>query len=173
MKLGDLTREMLDEAVRLYLAEAYEETDVPAAVRARLDWPDEADLEAVLGGDAFERFPREAPPARCERLRLRLGNTCYPFMKLGLDHVPETDEWVLAVDSHDRQLLEAATDEERATVADLIDRNAAIKSAIERRWTEAGLPTFERFVRRRLKECADAKRAKAKGRAPGGDRRET
>jgi hypothetical protein len=152
MKLHDITAEVLREAVRLYLEEAYKEAEVPAAVKSRLQWPDGADLASIAAGEAFETSPGDAPLEWCERVRLRLGNEGYPFMKFGLDHVPDTDEWVLTVDCHDRKLLDAAGDEERAAVADLIDRNARIKSAIERRWTDAGLPTFERFVRRRLKE---------------------
>jgi cysteinyl-tRNA synthetase len=89
MKLHDITAEVLREAVRLYLEEAYKEAEVPAAVKSRLQWPDGADLASIAAGEAFETSPGDAPLEWCERVRLRLGNEGYPFMKFGLDHVPD------------------------------------------------------------------------------------
>jgi hypothetical protein len=71
-------------------------------------------------------------------------------MKLGLDRVPETEDWVLVADSHDRQLMAVVQAHERAALEALLQHNADLKMRIERRWTEAGLPTFERFIRGRL-----------------------
>jgi hypothetical protein len=71
-------------------------------------------------------------------------------MKLGADRIPDSQEWVLAVDCHDRQLLTVVSESERATLEALLRRNNELKTRIERRWTEAGLPTFERYIRSRL-----------------------
>jgi len=141
---------MLEEAVRLYLAEAYAGSSPPLEVRARLEWPSADSLEALLAAPMFERSPADAPPAECQRIRLRLGNRAYPHMKLGLDRVPETEDWVLVADSHDRQLMAVVQAHERAALETLLQHNADLKMRIERRWTEAGLPTFERFIRGRL-----------------------
>jgi hypothetical protein len=151
MLLRDLTRTLLQEAVRLYLEEAYGDAPLPPAVHARLQWPEGETLEALAASEVFELTPDDAAPAACDRIRLRLGNSTYPHMKLGADRIPDTQEWVLAVDSHDRQLLSVVSESERAALEALLRRNNEIKTRIERRWSEAGLPTFERYVRSRLR----------------------
>jgi hypothetical protein len=151
MHLDEMTRDMLRQAVRLYLAEAYGEAPLPPAVAARLEWPAGESLEALAAAEVFECTPDDLPPAACDRIRLRLGNRDYPHMKLGADRIPETQDWVLAVDSHDRQLLTVVSESERAALEALLRRNNEVKTRIERRWSEAGLPTFERYVRSRLR----------------------
>ena len=143
---------MLQQAVGLYLEEAYGGDAPPPAVQARLAWPEGETIERVAGGGMFERVPADAPVAECERIRLRLGSRTYLHMKLGVDHVPNSDEWVLTVDSHDRQLLAAVDEGERPALEALLRHNAEMKTRIERRWNEAGLPTFERYIRGRLAE---------------------
>ena len=148
--LSDIDRATVEEAVRIYLEEAYGGGEPPPRVHERLEWPEGETLADLVAGDAFERTPREAPPEACTHLRLRLGNPRYPHMKLGLDRVPETGDWVLTVDSHDEMLTEAANPTEREAVDAIIRANADIKGRIERRWTQAGLPTFEQYIRDRL-----------------------
>jgi hypothetical protein len=142
---------MLELAVRLYLEEAYGEGPVPDPVRERLTWPPAETAAEVARGEAFERTPPDAPPARCERIRLRLGHRTFPHMKLGINRVPETDDWVLTVDTHDESLLAVVHQEERAVLEGLVRLNAELKARIERRWGEAGLPTFARYIRDQLK----------------------
>lgn len=150
VKLKDFSRAALEEAVRLYMAEAYEGSAPPPIVQDRLNWPAGDTLEELAAADAFERMPADVPVGECERIRLRLGNPKYPHMKLGVDHVPDTDDWVLTVDSHDRQLLAVIQNNERAALEALLRLNSDLKTRIERRWNEAGLPTFERYIRGRL-----------------------
>lgn len=150
MLLSRISREMLLEAVRLYLAEAYGDAPLPQIVRERLLWPAGTTAEELAAGPMFERSPPTARPAECDRIRLRLGNRSYPHMKLGLDRVPDSAEWILTVDSHDAALVGAASEGERAAVEAMVRYNAEVKTRIERRWTEAGMPTFERFIRERL-----------------------
>jgi hypothetical protein len=150
MTLREMTRAVLAEAVRVYLDEAYGASPLPPAVRARLVWPAGDGLEALAEAEVFERTPDDVPVAECDRVRLRLGNREYPHMKLGADRIPDSQEWVLAVDCHDRQLLTVVSESERATLEALLRRNNELKTRIERRWTEAGLPTFERYIRSRL-----------------------
>jgi hypothetical protein len=165
--LKAVSRAMLEEAVRLYLEEAYGDAAVPPAARARLLWPAGENLEELAASSAFERMPADVPPEESERLRLRLGNRIYPHMKLGLDRVPDTPDWVLTVDCHDRQLMAVVQENERAAMEALLRRNNEVKTRIERRWTEAGLPTFERYVRGRLardaREAAGGAGAEPKG----------
>jgi len=161
--LTDIDRANFEEAVRIYLEEAYGSGEPPPRVRERLQWPRGETLADLAAGDAFERTPRGAPPDECTHLRLRLGNPRYPHMKLGLDRVQETGDWVLTVDCHDRMLMEAANESERDLVREVVQCNAEVKGRIERRWTEAGLPTFARYVRRRLARRKEDGAAKEDG----------
>ena len=144
--LEGFSRRMFDEAIRLYLKEAYGDASPTQSVQKRLALPDGATLAELAAADIFERTPADAPPATCTRIRLRLGTRGYPHMKLGLDRVPGTDDWVLVVDGHDGMLLAVAQDAERDAVGAIVKQNADVKTRIEKRWTEAGLPTFERYV---------------------------
>jgi hypothetical protein len=141
---------MLERAVRLYLEEAYGDGPLPLSVRERLAWPAGETLEELAAGPAFERTPADVLPAECERIRLRLGNPRYPHMKLGADRIPDSPDWVLTVDCHDRQLVAVVRENERAALDAMLRYNADVKTRIERRWGEAGLPTFETYIRRRL-----------------------
>jgi len=150
VNLNAITRTMLEQAVRVYLDESYGGAPLSPTVRERLNWPAGDSLEAMAGADVFERTPADVPPVECDRIRLRLGNQKYPHMKLGADRIPDSAEWVLTVDSHDRQLLAVVQESERAALDALLRYNADLKTRIERRWSEAGLPTFETYIRRRL-----------------------
>lgn len=140
----------MEEAVRLYVEEAYGPGPLPPAVQARLAWPAGDTMEALAETTAFDRTPADVPVAECEHLRLRLGNRSYPHMKLGADRVPDSGEWVLTVDCHDRRLLAVVQDDERAAFETLVRSNGEMKTRIERRWTDAGLPTFEQYIREKL-----------------------
>jgi len=148
--LKDISRADFEEAVRIYLDEAYGPGEPPDRVKPRLQWPAGETLAEIAVGDAFERRPPDVPPEECRLIRLRLGNPRYPHMKLGLDHIPDTGDWVLRVDCHDRMLMEAANEAERDLVRQVVSCNAEVKSRIERRWAAAGLPTFEQYVRDQL-----------------------
>jgi hypothetical protein len=150
VELKRLSRALLKQAVGIYMEEAYGGGPVPPAVEPRLQWGPGETLEALAAADAFERTPADVPMDECERLRLRLGNRAYPHMKFGADRVPDTGEWVLTVDCHDRQLLAVVQEDERAALEALIRANNDMKGRIERRWTEAGLPTFQGYIRQRL-----------------------
>jgi hypothetical protein len=151
--LEAFTRAMLEEAVRLYMEEAYAGAPAPPKVKARLTWPAGGSLLELAVADAFECMPADVPLQECERIRLRLGNPKYPHMKLGVDRLPDTGKWVLTVDCHDRQLMTVVQESERAALEALLKANNELKSRIERRWTDAGLPTFERYIRDRLAGC--------------------
>ena len=150
MKLDQISRAAFQDAVRIYREEAYGQEAVPLEVEKRLDWPAGESLEAIASGEAFERTPADAPPKECEHLRLRLGNRQYPHMKLSADRVPGSDDWVLTVDCHDRDIVGPVPEGQRAALEALFRANAEIKGRIERRWAEAGLPTFANYIRRRL-----------------------
>jgi len=150
VRLVEFGRDVLERAVRIYLEEAYGDRPVPEPARGRLTWPPGDTLTAFAGGDPFERTPPDVPVEACDRIRLRLGNRLFPHMKLGVDRVSGTETWVLTVDTHDEAVLRLAREGDRAALESLVRTNAETKSRIERRWSEAGLPTFERYVREHL-----------------------
>ena len=156
MELEGFSRQMVDEAIRLYLEEAYGDASPPQSVQKRLKLSDGETLAELVAADTFERTPADAPPAECTRIRLRLGRRGYPHMKLGLDRVPGTDDWVLVADCHDGMLLAGAQDAERDAAQAIVKQNADVKMRIEKRWTEVGLPTFEQYVREHLSARAEA-----------------
>lgn len=156
VKMEGFSRRIIDEAIRLYLQEAYGNASPPESVQKRLQLPPGKTLAELAVADIFERTPIGAPPAECTRIRLRLGNRGYPHMKLGVDRVPDTDDWVLVADCHDGMLPAAAQGTERGAVEAIVKQNAGVKTRIERRWTKAGLPTFEQYVRGRLSARAEA-----------------
>lgn len=150
MKLDEVTSELLAKAVRIYLDHAYPEDEPGEAVGERADIPAGRRGAELLGDDRFERVPPEADVAGAERFNLRLGNVGYPHMKLGIDRVGKTDEFVLVVDTHDKQLAAVVQAGEQAQFRELLERNRRLQEAIERAWTEAGLPTFTSYLRGRL-----------------------
>jgi len=152
MRLDGFSRGMLEQAVGLYLEEAYGDSPVPGPVRERLRWPSGETVAALAASEVFERTPPDASPQECQRIGLRLGNRRFPHMKLGLHRVPDTSDWVVTVDTHDTGLLDAAREGEQGLLEALVRENADIKARIERRWGEAGLPTFERYVREQLQK---------------------
>jgi hypothetical protein len=152
--LEAFTRAMFGQAVSLYMEEAYAAAPAPPKVQKRLAWPAGDSLRQLAAADVFERMPADVPVEECDRIRLRLGNPQYPHMKLGVDRIPDTGQWVLTVDCHDRQLTAVVQESERAALETLLKANNELKARIERRWNDAGLPTFERYIRDRLAQCA-------------------
>jgi len=106
---------------------------------------------------------RERDEEAAERYNLRLGNAGYLNMKLGVCRVAATEDYVLRVDTHDRQFAAMVQERENAEYRALLERNRRLQNEIERAWSEAGLPTFERYLREQLeKEKGKSKKVKVK-----------
>jgi len=161
--LEEITSELLSRAVELYLAVAYADGEPSEAVRGRAEWPEGLRGADLLGDERFERVPPDAPVHEAERINLRLGNARYPHMKLGIDRVSHSAQYVLVVDTHDKHFAAMVQDSERSQYRDLLNYNARVQQHIERAWTEAGLPTFERYLRSRLTDLS-GRRAPEEGR---------
>ncbi len=82
-------------------------------------------------------------------MRLRLGQKNYPHMKMLLQPSPDLDEYLFFADSHDRHLFTAVESEAQALAA-LRQANAEITRKIEKQWEQAGLPTFQSYLRRSM-----------------------
>ncbi len=156
MRLSDITTELLQVAIGLYLERAYQNSDqIPESVRQRAELPPGLAGPALLELDIFERVPADAAPEEAQRFNLRLGNAGYLHMKLGIDRVSGTDEFVLVVDTHDKHFAALVQGGEQDQYRALVDRNAGVKQAIESAWAEADLPTFQGYLRQRLKSMKD------------------
>ncbi len=158
MKLENVTSELLGEAVAVYLRIAYPEGGLSEAVRERAGLPAGARGAELLGEARFERVPSEAAVEDADRFNLRLGNARYPHMKLGIDRVSKTDEYVLVVDCHDKHFAALVRDGEQSRYCELLDFNRRVQHEVEQAWTEAGLPTFERYLRGRLASYQGSRR---------------
>jgi len=163
VELQDITSELLSRAVELYLAAAYADGEPSEAVRSRAALPEGVRGADLLGDERFERVPPDVPVGEAERINLRLGNARYPHMKLGIDRVSNSRRYVLVVDAHDKHFAAMVQEGERSEYRDLLDYNARLQRQIERAWTEAALPTFERYLRSRLTDLS-GRRAAEEGR---------
>lgn len=121
-------------AVSVYLAHAWPPgcKGAPRVTTADLEGPE--GLEELL-----QRFEKEEGGGT-RRYSLRLGNERYPFMKFVIQEYLVRGEFFFSVDTHDN--LEIRPDSpDWAEWERLKEFNRALKTTIERAWSEAGLPT--------------------------------
>ena len=124
---------------------AFPGTEPSAAVRRRLEWPDIA-LDDLLKGPPFELANRPTPGVD-PVYALRLGNARYPHMKLQIQGWPNSDGYLLSVNTHDQVLTMATQPHEAEASRDLQAYNRDLKERIEQAWEEAELPTFNGYLR--------------------------
>ena len=132
-------------AIGLYLAIAYPDGPPPEAVRKRLDWPSEGDPDALFTHPPFERVGKS--PTGASIVALRLGNVRYPHMKLQVQPWDDGQGFLLSVNTHDQVLALDPRSPDAPAFRALQSENQRIKEAIESAWDEAGLPTFNRYLR--------------------------
>lgn len=147
MHLTDISVDSLREAVRLYLARAYPEGVPPAVVLERLECLRQDDLMRALACACVEvEDGCEGPRGR---FALRLGSLDYPHARLVLERCSGCEDYVFSVDTHDSHFLFGAevSPETRQRFEAIQEKNRRFKADVERAWTAAGLPTFERFIR--------------------------
>lgn len=154
MTLNQVTSKLLRQAIELYLDRAYPDGAPSEAVRQRAQLPEGRAGADLLSDPRWERVPGAADAEAAARFNLRLGNNRYPHMKLGVDRVSGSDQFVLVVDTHDKHFAQMVQAGEQAEYRELLEHNARVQHEIERAWTAAGLPTFERFLRSRLTDMA-------------------
>jgi len=152
VRLDDFDSEILLRAIEVYLASAYPSGEISEAMRRRASMAWSPGGVALLADERFERVPADAAVQEAMRFNLRLGNERYPHMKLGIDRVSGSEHFVLMVDTHDKHFAKMVQQAEQADYKALLDHNDALKRSIERAWTEAGLPTFENYLRHYLAE---------------------
>jgi hypothetical protein len=133
------------QAVEIYLSLAYPR-GVPATVRSRVEKLREAPPDRLLASDLFEKTPMQDP----DHYRLRLGNEMYPHMKLTIDRRPDRRGFLFRADTHDRHIVPPPGSPEEQAFQEMQSRNHRLAQAIEKAWTQQGLPTFKSYLREDL-----------------------
>lgn len=135
------------EAVRIYLQLAYRDGQIPERVQRRLNFAEVDDLPQILAAEAFETSSPDRGPEGNRRYRLRLGNPCYPHMKLSVQWMDDDQRAIFSVDCHDTHFALSLSPAESAALKEIRDYNAELKRRIEAAWDEAGVPTFCEEIR--------------------------
>lgn len=145
MRLPEISVDCLREAVRIFLDAAYPD-GAPAGVLERLGCLTQRDLCAAL--DCADVEVEEGCDGPRGRFALRLGSADYPHVRLVLERCSGCEDFVFSVDTHDTHFLfgPEVSAETRQRFEAVQEKNRRLKAEIERGWTAAGLPTFERFI---------------------------
>lgn len=142
----EIRQSELRRAVEIYLACAYPDGDLPAAVRRRLEWMG-GDAEMVdLARPPFEPVAPESGEGPAI-YALRLGNRVYPHMKLQIQRWSTAAGFLVSVNTHDQVLAPAPDSPDAEAFRTLLAENQRTKLAIEAAWDAEGMPTFLRYLR--------------------------
>ena len=142
MRLEDITPSLVNTAIDIYLAHAYEDAVLRESHRVTFD-------ESASMGAVLEHFEREE--AKLASYSLRLGCEHYPHMKLAMWEAYFHNEYVFAVDRHDGFDFHHVGEDYEAWLG-VKSRNFQVKTAIETAWYEAGVPTLRKVKEDRLSQ---------------------
>jgi hypothetical protein len=139
------------QAVTTYLSIAYDgalnanglPAGAPSAVKARLESLRLAPSSDFYGSAVFERDNAAHPT----KFSLRLGNRCYPHMKLVIERSPDGHGHLLRADTHDTHCRPTPGTRDYHVFCQLMDKNREISERIETAWEEQGLATFKTYLR--------------------------
>jgi hypothetical protein len=147
--LQNLSLDDLRRAVRIYLELAYFGNEPPPAVRRRLEWAKDLDVENLVSRPPFEK---EAKSSAGAIFALRLGNVRYPHMKLQIQPWPNEAGYMLSVNTHDQVLALDPETSDLDAFRELQGENQRLKEQIEQAWDELGLPTFLRYLQQYIQD---------------------
>ncbi len=153
MRLNEITIPMVQQAIDLYLENAY--PGDPPAHPQNLRYTD-----AGSAADLIDQFDDESHYTENElshRYILRLGNRSYPHMKLVLEEYLVREEFFFTVDSHDGMVKLKSTSPDYDAWQQLRIHNAEVKATIETAWQAANLPTY-RDLRGLMAEQTEAQK---------------
>ncbi len=119
----------------------------------RLAAPPDVDPSVWLMSEWVQRQPADAAIDQVRHFDLRLGNDCYPHMKLRISRLPKSEEFVFSVDAHDAFLHAAPGSPDHAALEELKRHNAELAETILAAWEEHGLPTERTYLRRKLDQA--------------------
>lgn len=155
MRLEETDVAMVMKAVDVYLGVAW--GDRRPAVACHADFSTAQSIDEVL-----ERFADERKVGKLRKYALRLGNCQYPNMKLVFQELLVRDKFFFAVDTHDDCFVDSSWADFDQWI-ELKRRNAEIKDEIERKWQDAGVPTFATVVQEIEQETRLAEAPKGHG----------
>ena len=145
MRLDEISVEMLQKALDVYVACAYEHSPQPVTVKSRVllirDFPGDS-LADLLAHDVVERLPAQTNGADITSYGIRLGNDQYPHMKLMIQKVGD-DDWRFVIDCHDGAFELEPTSPDKPRAEELKTYNQTLRERIESLWREADLPTLD------------------------------
>jgi len=144
-----MSAELPDQSVVFHAVDAYLRTayqgEAPIAVRSVLatlrQWSGKFFSCPVFANDG------KLPP---NKYILRLGNQCYPHMKLVIERSPDGRVFLFRADTHDRHVCPPEGAPEHDAFVALMTRNQELAQAVETAWAEEGLPTFKTWLREDL-----------------------
>ena len=132
--------EQVNRAIEVYLRVAYPDGP-PVTVRS---------IVATLNGYAGEFFDSPTfvkdDPKRPTRYSLRLGNRDYPHMKLVMELAPDQKTFLFRADAHDAHCCPPKETPEYLPFRELMAKNQAMISSIEKGWAAAGIPTLKSYL---------------------------
>ncbi|MBN2713378.1 MAG: response regulator [Planctomycetes bacterium] len=140
MLLKDMTPQLVNRAIEIYMEHAYDDDALREAHMVRFD-------PESCNGSILCRFERE--DAKLKAYHLRLGCQHYPHMKLALWEAYYRDEYVFAVDRHDGFDFNKTGPDYEAWLG-IKSRNFVIKDKIEKAWYEEGIPTLRSLKEERM-----------------------
>jgi hypothetical protein len=84
------------------------------------------------------------------RYSMRLGNRCYPHMKLVIERAPDGQSFLFRADTHDRHVCPPSGAPEHEEFTALMSNNQQCAQAVETAWAELNIPTFKTWLREDL-----------------------
>jgi CheY-like chemotaxis protein len=170
MKLDQITGELLNRAIEVYVSHAYRAKGSGTRQIPRFEPNDR--LPAILAAhtNLFEDLSGTGTPGAAGQAgaptprmyALRLGNAAYPHMKLAIVEAFFGDEFVFAVDRHDTFHFDPDVPGYQAW-CELKEINRLVKESIEGAWHKAGLPTLRGLREERFSESGLAPKLRAAG----------
>ncbi|MCK5113220.1 MAG: hypothetical protein KAR11_00465 [Phycisphaerae bacterium] len=106
--------------------------------------------EKWIMGEMVEREPADSTPQTMRWASFRFGNVFYPNMKFRISRVPNSDDFVFSVDSHDAVLQAEPGTPDHAMLEELKAENAKLAQTITDDWNKADLPTEHNYMRRKI-----------------------
>ena len=147
-----ISAHILQQAIDLYLQNAYPSGVVPPAARERA-----ASIRALPPSEKVpEGLLEKGAGVSVEGYALRLGQPLYPNMKLIIEPAPATcnvqnsPTLLLRVDAHDRHLHAAPGSPDAEWLTSVRASNKDLSERIEAAWSQHGLPTFKDYLRAQL-----------------------
>ena len=142
-----ISAHILQQAIELYLRNAYPSGNVPAPAQTRA----KPIQELSPSENVPEKMLESETGATMHGFALRLGQPLYPHMKLIIEPAPAPSTMLLLrVDAHDRHLHAAPGTPDESWLASIRASNKELGERIEAAWSKNGLPTFKDFLRSQL-----------------------